>query len=163
VSRKRVGMPMEDRVLRLSIPVPESGCWLWIGATVPSGYGKLTIHTAEGGRTEYAHRASWACQNGETPGGMYVCHKCDTPSCVNPAHLFLGTPAENRADMVNKGRYMPPCSSLTETDVREILESTQSCNRLGEMFGVSGSTIHQVRNGRRTNFSPSKEQLDEQR
>lgn len=159
--RKRVGMSLADRVSRLSVPVTESGCWLWLGKTVPRGYGILTIKKAEGGKSEYAHRASWSCLNGEIPSGMYVCHKCDTPSCVNPEHLFLGTPADNFADMLKKGRHRQPRSSLTEKDAREILDSAESCNNLGKKLGVSGSTIHLVRSGLRTRFSSSKDQSHE--
>lgn len=156
---KRLGMSMADRIDRLSVPVTESGCWLWIGATVPSGYGKITIQTGGRGATHYAHRVSWACHSGQAiPAGMYVCHKCDTPLCVNPSHLFVGTASENGADALAKGRRTLPKSKITDMQAMEIMASSKPCKVVGAMFGVSGSTIHLIRKGRRKRFSSAKDQ-----
>lgn len=75
-------------------------CKLWIGSTRPNGYGKLKV----GGRTVSAHRDAWTKSNGAIPAGLCVCHKCDVKLCTELQHLFLGTHAENQADMTSKGR-----------------------------------------------------------
>ena len=84
------------------------GCWTWTGAKHPFGHGLFTWE----GRGQYTHRISWQIHFGEIPEGMYVCHSCDNPPCVNPAHLWLGTCADNLRDMVAKGRHGRPNAKL---------------------------------------------------
>lgn len=79
----------------------ESGCFEWQGTLREKGYGRL-YHL---GRLGDAHRVAWELTRGPIPDGLYVCHKCDNPPCVNPDHLWLGTNTDNMRDMVRKGRH----------------------------------------------------------
>jgi hypothetical protein len=81
----------------------ESGCWEWQAGKDKQGYGRFAIRP----RNMAAHRASWLIHKGALPSGLQVLHRCDNPSCVNPEHLFLGTPTDNMRDCAAKGRIVP--------------------------------------------------------
>lgn len=85
------------------IPEPNSGCWIWLGATWRSR-GGIRGRFFSSGAWKLAHRSAYEILVGAIPAGLLVCHRCDTPLCVNPDHLWLGTHNDNMADMAAKGR-----------------------------------------------------------
>lgn len=135
------------------IPEPNSGCWLWLKALDTGGYGTTTYN-----RTQYrAHRVSWIVHHGAIPDGAYVCHRCDNILCVNPDHLFLGTPLSNMQDKIAKGRAKwlkgeeLPGAKLTEQDVVAIRDSTETGAVLARRYGVCQALISGVKH--RTKWS----------
>jgi hypothetical protein len=80
----------------------EAGCWLWTGCTNHAGYGLFALRH---GKLAIAHRYAWTLDGRAIACGMNLCHSCDNPACVNPAHLWLGTQQENIRDCVAKGRH----------------------------------------------------------
>lgn len=85
-------------------PEPFSGCWLWMAGTSLAGYGQISSSEATRRKEVYAHRLSWEIHCGPIPEKLFVLHSCDTPLCVNPDHLFLGTHRDNMQDALRKGR-----------------------------------------------------------
>ncbi len=92
-------------------PVPDGHqelgrCWVWIGSKRSKGYGAF-VYARDGEVVQgRAHRYSYELHRGAIPSGVFVLHKCDTPACVNPDHLFLGSNADNVTDMMAKGRHV---------------------------------------------------------
>lgn len=154
-------------------PIVDSPCLIWQGHVNRDGYGVVHIK-----RVKYlAHRVAYADRCGPIEPKMMCCHHCDTPSCVNPDHIFLGTQKDNIGDCVRKGRHgsttkresrpkgnshwtrqkpdgvprgeSSGTSKLTEEKVRAIRSDLSKNNReMGEIMGVSHRTISSVRLGR---------------
>ena len=144
-----------DRFMDKVQIVAESGCWIWTGSVLKSGYGSFNCGDAANSTT--AHRWAYRHFKGEIPDGMFVCHTCDVRCCVNPEHLFVGTHADNMGDAARKGRTnrkpkywgeKQHLSKLTEEKVREIRKEHSGAygdgKRLAERFGVSISAISAV-------------------
>lgn len=94
-----------QRMMAKVEPVPECGCWLFTGAWDGGGYGQVS--TRKGEAPAKAHRVAYEAAHGPVPEGLHVCHRCDTPACVNPGHLFAGTRRDNMLDCSTKGRLSP--------------------------------------------------------
>jgi len=128
-----------------------SGCWIWVAGQAAGGYGAVY----HGGRGRLAHRISYEATHGAgSASGLVVRHRCDRPLCVNPAHLELGTHADNVRDKVERGRQprgeANGVSKLTETDIRVIRSVCVKGNgdvglsALARQFSVSRSVIGRV-------------------
>ena len=144
-------------------------CWLWTGQQSKNGYGGFHLRRRDDGGKYEAHRVAYFLSTGVDPGPLFVCHKCDVRLCQNPAHLFLGTAADNQNDAAAKGRLPTgdkhfyrrrpevvrrgekvPQSKLTDADVAEIrrLYATGSFDyrALGIKFGVTWGNIGYIVN-----------------
>lgn len=125
-------------------------CWLWFARKTPSGYGLVRI-----GKTfdAIASRVAWELANGSIPNGLEICHECDNPACVNPAHLFAGTHKENMLDAARKKRMWAPSGSknylakFTDDQIRVIREERASgafIRQLARKYGVAFRTMHRI-------------------
>lgn len=137
----------------LWMPVTESGCWIWIGSLAADGYGEYSAGRRNPkGRPPKAHRYSYARAYGPIPAGQCVCHRCDVPLCVNPQHLFLGTPLENNTDKVRKARHVHGrrvhTAKLTESQVLEIRAAKGTIASIAEQYGVTDTNVSMIRLGR---------------
>jgi hypothetical protein len=127
------------------------GCWLWTASKDRSGYGQIGVKTEKGFRPVKAHRIAWQLTHGAVAPGQHVLHQCDTPSCVRPDHLFVGTHADNMQDMLRKGRQghseRHGMAKLTNADVVAIRASSRSSADLSAVFGVGEDHISRIRRG----------------
>lgn len=139
-------------VADLIAPVPEAGCWLWLGAEDGKGYGSL--YDKEEKATVRAHRYFFKRAGNALRKGQWLCHKCDTPLCVNPDHLYIGTPADNSRDMATRGRVKGERHSnatLDDNAVREIrrLGGLMHHGAIAKQFRINRSTVSKIIRGER--------------
>lgn len=133
------------------ITIKENGCHEWVGAKCEKGYGMYKYN----GRTIRAHRFAWFIKTGNLiPDKIMACHKCDSPPCVNPEHIFLGSGKDNYDDMRNKGREKKlkgqDCSrSLlnNETALKIYKNKNLTQLELSKIYKVAPSTISAIKNG----------------
>ena len=142
---------MTDRFTPKYVKEPNSGCWLWTAATGKGGYGVFRHRR----QTMQAHRASWDIHNGPIPDGAWVLHHCDTPPCVNPAHLFLGDHDANMADAARKGRNAhgskAPHSILTEAQagqIKGLLNQGRTVREVADQIGVDYRLVDNIKRGK---------------
>ena len=151
--------PVSERFERRFTPEPNTGCWLWTGHALWSGYGQFRVSPNSTDTHKLAHRVSWELYRGEIPDRLFVCHTCDVRCCVNPQHLFLGTAKDNTQDAVKEKRMglrikrpdmgmkgtAHPKAKLTDEQVRAIRKAQGRLVDLAAQFGVSIAVISKVR------------------
>lgn len=151
------GLSARDRLFRAVEVDKMTECWNWTGSKDTYGYGHMKV----GAKLVLIHRLSYEIYRGSIPDTLHVLHKCDNRACANPAHLFLGTNADNVADKIIKGRQprRPNIANrgsgngyakLSESDTMAILKANNVSQReLADRYGVSITQISRIRSGKR--------------
>jgi len=151
--------PVTDRLWKKVRRGEPSECWLFIGKVIRGGYGRISVPSGvpEKSRMVSAHRVAYQSAHGPIPDGMSVCHRCDVPLCCNPAHLFVGTQAENNRDRDVKGRQVGPHGEkngnrrFSEPQVVGMLRLHASGLSLAEiawLFDTNKSSVSDICRGR---------------
>lgn len=139
---------LEQRFNEKWIPVPESGCWLWIGATYNSGYGQIKTPK----KSFRAHRVALMLSGVNLQDDQLALHKCDNKLCVNPDHLYAGTHQENMDDANERKRRVcgekHHSSKLTADDVsaiRKRLANGETQIAIAKEYGIHQSTVYEIK------------------
>ncbi len=130
-------------------------CWLWRASGSDEGYGHFSLRRNNRGICALAHRMAWAITNGPILNGLSVLHRCDVPSCVNPNHLWLGTQAENMADMIQKKRlpvgvkrWNNRFSEADVLDMRDLRNKGWKLKEIGQKYAAKLYIICDIVNRR---------------
>lgn len=137
--------PKSESLFWSKVNKQPNGCWLWTAQKTRGGYGMVRINA----RRKMATHVALLLVNGVTvPKGMHACHTCDNPSCVNPAHLFVGTARDNAADKMSKcrGRGARKLSKDDIVAIRHELANGVSERVLASRYGISQPTVHFIKN-----------------
>jgi hypothetical protein len=148
------GLTEEERFLKRVNIDQETNCWLWTGSVIKANWHGQWRNAK--GAIEPTHRAAWRLFKSPIPEGVCICHRCDNPVCVNPAHLFMGSKSDNARDMWEKGRARPKSSlgenhgmsKLTKEIVKEIRSSKETGAALAKRFGITATTVCDIRKRR---------------
>ena len=155
---RRPGIGFEKRFWSTVKKGKKNECWLWLGGPGCRGYGSISTDPVGDnirGVSLRANRASWIIHYGKISNNLFVLHKCDNPSCVNPNHLWLGTQAQNMADMRIKKRdsrgEKHPLSKINKKVVIKILSEKRTkrgdIKKIAEKYDVQESQVRQIRQG----------------
>ena len=150
-SNKARAKSLACRFRECYIPGQPTECWLWTGTLDKDGYG--VIQDANRGHQFRAHRLAYELAHGPTPNGVCVLHRCDTPACCNPSHLWLGTQTDNGRDKVTKKRHpfgeRHGRAKITDKDVRTIRASypAMSQTAIAAAYGLHQTTVSDIIHG----------------
>jgi hypothetical protein len=151
MARPPAGVTVQDRFAMQAIP-KESGCVEWSGWKNQYGYGCFHVD----GRDILVHRWAYADKHGPIPNGLFACHRCDNPSCVNPDHIFLGTQKDNLQDAGRKGRMNKTIKARGEKhgnatlkndqvrDMRRLYDKGVPTKDIAAQFGCRYSHVYAV-------------------
>lgn len=134
-----------EKIEHYSMPEPNTGCWLWLGSDAGDKEHRAKVWID--GRSQYAARVSFRAYRGVFASHLKVLHRCDTPACVNPDHLFLGTMLDNAQDRDNKKRRTPlkgeqiGTAIISAEQVKQIREATGTQKEIGARFGIDQTTV----------------------
>lgn len=143
--KKPITVPIKERLEKQLIAEPNTGCLLWYGGSDKLGYGRIGLDN----KVYLTHRIAYELYVGSIPKGMGVLHKCDTPACCNPHHLFIGTEKDNYEDSRKKDRYSRGerhgSAKLTNEQIMTIRQDQRPNEEIGREYGITGCHIGSIK------------------